>query len=147
MKKLMYVLLFAIIALFSYSLFNNAKTHVETVEAVEKLAVETDSLHTTVSVLSKSKDSALTQIEALDSTLTAKDQLIMDQKTTLTGLKRDAESLKKMGPIIIRDTVYITETRNFWGKTKKTVEKVSDADTLELEESAPALELEPDTLQ
>ena len=42
-----------------------------------------------------------------------------------------------MGPIIIHDTIYITESKNFWGKKKTTVESVSSTDTLEIEETVP----------
>jgi len=133
MKKQIYFLLFAIIALVCYTLFYNAKTHVEAVEVAEELVVKTDSLSCTVEVLHKEKDSVLTQINVLDSTLTIKDQLIYKQNAAINVLKRDTAALKKIGPIIIRDTVYVTETKNFWGKKKTSVESTTSIDTLEVE--------------
>lgn len=140
MKKLIYILLFAILALVGYSLFHSAKTHVEAVEVVEELVVQTDSLKTTVEVLHKVNDSAFTQLETLDSTLIVKDQLIVKQSSAIKSLRNDTAALKKVSTIIIRDTVYITESKNFWGKKKKSIETSTGVDTL-LEES------EQDTLQ
>jgi hypothetical protein len=133
MKKWIYLILFAIIALVSFNLFYSAKTHVEAVQVADELIVKTDSLDKKVKVLAKEKDSALKEIETLDSALVFKDQLIEDQKTSIRTLRRDTAALKKIGPIIIHDTIYITETKNFWGKKKKTIEKTSTTDTLEVE--------------
>ena len=41
--------------------------------------------------------------------------------------------VKQMGPIIIHDTIYITETKNFWGKKKTSVGQTTSVDTLEIE--------------
>lgn len=144
MKKWIYIILFAIISLVSYTLFYSAKTHVEAVQVVDDLVVKTDSLTTTVKVLHKEKDSALTKIELLDSTLTEKETLINTQNITLKILKRDTAALKKIGPIIIRDTIYITESKNFWGKKKTTTETSTSVDTLEITEPEP---LKTDTIE
>lgn len=148
MKKWIYLLLFAIIGLVCYNLFYSAKTHVEAVQVADELIVKTDSLNNTVKVLVKEKDSALKEIEILDSTLVVKDQLIEIQSTNIKTLRRDTAALKRVGPIIIHDTVYITETKNFWGRKKKTIEKVSSSDTLEVEESeSDSLFSQPDSTQ
>lgn len=141
MKKWIYLLLFAIVGLVCYTIFYNAKTHVQAVEVVEELVVKTDSLSTTVKVLHKEKDSVLTQIEVLDSTLTLKNWVIFKQSNDLNTLKKDTAALKRIGPIIIHDTVYVTETKNFWGKKKMSVESVSYTDTLKIEE------VETDTIE
>lgn len=140
MKKQIYFILFAIIALVWYTLFYNAKTHVEAVEVVEELEVKTDSLTETVTVLHKEKDSVICEKQMLDSALVVKDQLIVKQNSALTKLKKDTAALKKVSTIVIRDTVYITESKNFWGKKKKSIETSTGVDTL-LEE------FETDTLQ
>lgn len=148
MKKWIYLLLFAIIGLVCYTLFYSAKSHVEAVQVADELVVKTDSLDKTVKVLHKEKETALQQIQLLDSTLVVKDQVIDQQKNNLTTLRRDAAVLKKMGPIIIHDTVYVTETKNFWGKKKKTVETVSSTDTLDIPQTEiEPFELDSDTLQ
>lgn len=148
MKKWIYLLLFAIIGLVCFNLFHSAKTHVEAVQVADELIVKTDSLNNTVKVLAKEKDSALKEIETLDSTLLIKDQIIQVQSTSIRTLKRDTAALKRVGPIIIHDTVYITETKNFWGRKKKTIEKVSSSDTLDVEGTEPdSLFSEPDSVQ
>lgn len=148
MKKWIYLILFAIIALVCYSLFYSAKTHVEAVQVADELIVKTDSLDKTVKVLAKEKDSALKEIETLDSAMVSKDLLIEGQKTSIRALRRDTAALKRVGPIIIHDTVYITETKNFWGKKKKTIEKTSTTDTLELEEfEQDSIMAEPDSTE
>lgn len=150
MKKGIYLLLFAIIGLVCYSLFYNAKTHVQAVQVADELVVKTDSLDKTVKILHKQKDSVMQKIEVLDSVIGVKDQIIDNQESNLTTLKRDKEALRKMGPIVIHDTVYVTETKNFWGKKKKTIENVSSTDTLEIESPEPDTTIqksEPDTIK
>lgn len=140
MKKQIYILLFAIIALVCYTLFYNAKTHVQAVEVVEELEIKTDSLTETVTVLHKEKDSVICEKHMLDSALVVKDMVINKQSSAIKSLRNDTAALKKVSTIIIRDTVYITESKNFWGKKKKSIETSTGVDTL-LEE------FETDTLQ
>lgn len=135
MKKGMYFILLAIISLVCYTLFYNAKTHVEAVETTNELVTKADSLETTVKVLHKERDSAFIKIDLLDSTLVSKDSILVKQVTDLTTLKRNIVAIKKVGPIIVHDTVYITESKNFWGKKKTTIENVTSTDTLEIEET------------
>lgn len=133
MKKQIYVLLFSIIGLVCYSLFYNAKTHVKTIEVVDELVEKADSLDTKVKVLHKQKDSVLTELKVMDSTITSKDSLITLQKANIWFLKKDASVLKTVAPIIIRDTVYVTEYKNFWGKKIRSIESTSNTDTLDLD--------------
>lgn len=134
MKKWIYILLILIISSVCYSLFYNAKTHVDTVKVVDELIVKSDSLTGTVEILHKEKDSALTQIELLDSMIEKKDAIIGQQNSDLNGLKKETANLKKMGPIVIHDTVYITETKNFWGKKKTSIENSTVIDTVDVTE-------------
>lgn len=136
MKKQIYILLFAIIALVCYTLFYNAKTHVQAVEVVEELEIKTDSLTETVTVLHKEKDSVICEKHMLDSALVVKDMVINKQSSAIKSLRNDTAALKKVSTIIIRDTIYITESKNFWGKKKKSIETSTGVDTL-LEESEP----------
>jgi hypothetical protein len=135
MKKGIYFILLAIVSLVCYTLFYNAKTHVEAVETTNELVTKADSLTTTVKILHKERDSAFTKIDLLDSTLVSKDSILVKQVTDLTTLKRNIVAIKKIGPIIVHDTVYITESKNFWGKKKTTIENVTSTDTLEIEET------------
>lgn len=133
MKKLIYPLLFTIILFVCFNVFFSAKKHVDTVKEVDELVVKTDSLKEEVIVLNKVKDSVISKVESLDSTLCLKDSLITKQKYDLRTLKLDTARLKKVSTIIIRDTVYITETKNFWGRKKKTVETGSSTDSLDID--------------
>lgn len=132
MKKWIYILLVLIISLVCYSIFFNAKTHVEAVKIVDELVVKTDSLTNTVEVINQEKELALTKVELLDSLIEGKDSIISQQNSDLKTLKKESLALKKTAPIIIHDTVYITESKNFWGKKKTSIQKSSNADTLEV---------------
>lgn len=133
MKKLIYLLLIAILGLTGYSIFHSASTHVEAVKTADELTAKTDSLSGQVKTLHQERNSALTKISELDSTLTSKDEMLVKQNGVLSMLKKESVNLKKMGPIVIHDTVYVTETSNFWGRKKKSIETSSSVDTLELE--------------
>ena len=135
LKSQIYILLFSIVGFITYTIYYNAKTHVEAVEVADELVVQKDSLDKTVKVLIHTQDSVLSKIETLDSVLTSKDSVIDTQKNRIGALKRSEEELKTrvVTPIIIRDTIYITEKKNFWGRTKKSIESVSDT-TIMMEE-------------
>lgn len=133
MKGKLKFLLFGIILLVSLNLFFNAKTHVDTVESAQKLQTKSDSLTIKVVTLKKEKDSAISKIEILDSTLTVKDEVIEKQSSHLNQLKNESMRIKQVGPIIIHDTIYITESTNFWGRKKTSVEQTTTVDTLEVE--------------
>lgn len=141
MKKWIYLLLIVIIGLVCYTLFRNAKKQVETINAVDELVIKTDSLNNTnkslnktVKVIYKLKDSVLIEKNSLDSILTIKNKIINRQNINLKLLKQNPIFLQKVN-YIVHDTVYITETKNFWGKKKRTVEMTSNIDTFQMFES------------
>ena len=133
MKGKLKFLLFGIILLIGLNIFFNAKTHVDTVESVQKFKSKSDSLTEKVVTLKKEKDSAICKIEVLDSTLIVKDGVIESQSSNLNLLRKESLLIKQKGPIIIHDTIYITETKNFWGKKKTSIEQTTSIDTLEIE--------------
>jgi len=133
MKTKLKFLLFVIVLLVSLNLFFNAKTHVDTVKSAEKLKTQSDSLTKKVVTLNKEKDSVISKIDVLDSTLLVKENVIEEQSLNLNTLKKQTLMIKQMGPIIIHDTIYITETKNFWGKKKTSIEQTTSVDTLEVE--------------
>lgn len=134
MKKYIYSVLFIILLLISFNVYFSAKQHVDVVKVADELVVKSDSLTSEVKVLTKVKDSAMSRIEMLDSTILSKDSVITKQFSDIRGLKLDTAKLKKVSTIVIRDTVYITESKNFWGKKKKTVESSSSVDSVETNE-------------
>lgn len=140
MKKYIYSVLFIILLLISFNVYFSAKQHVDVVKVADELVVKSDSLTSEVKVLTKVKDSAMSRIEMLDSTILSKDSVITKQFSDIRGLKLDTAKLKKVSTIVIRDTVYITESKNFWGKKKKTVESSSSVDSVETDE--PEVEID-----
>lgn len=134
MKKYIYSVLFIILLLISFNVYFSAKQHVDVVKVADELVIKSDSLTSEVKVLTKVKDSAMSRIEMLDSTILSKDSVITKQFSDIRGLKLDTAKLKKVSTIVIRDTVYITESKNFWGKKKKTVESSSSVDSVETNE-------------
>lgn len=91
----------------------------------------------TDSILIKSKET----IVATD-IVSKKSDSIVNKKVNgvvyqINTLKQENSSLEKAISLktekIIRDTIYITEKKNFWGKTKKTVDSSQsvEIDTLE----------------
>lgn len=141
-RNQIYILLVSIITLVCYALLYNAKTHVQAVEVVDELVDVKDSLANQVIILYREKDSAVTILTTMDSTLMAKDAMLGMQRYALMLVQKKTDSLQLVGPMIIRDTVYVTESKSFWGKVKKSVEVVSDTTLLEF----PKAELEIDTI-
>jgi regulator of replication initiation timing len=101
-------------------------------------ANETDSL------LIKSKETIVTTISISrksDSVVNKKVNKIVSEiksiKQENAALKEENNSLTKAISLktekIIRDTIYITEKKNFWGKTKKTVDSSQSVETDTLE--------------
>jgi hypothetical protein len=64
-------------------------------------------------------------IKQVDSQVAEKVKVVVFQMKTLEAenkqLKTDFLKIKKVSRVV-RDTIYITEKKNFWGKTKKTID-------------------------
>lgn len=133
MKKYIYLILSAIIISVFLNVFFSAKKHVEAVKVVDELVVKSETLHNEIKSLNKVKDSVMCKMEILDSTIQHKDSLILRQNFAIKTLKSDKEKLKMVSPIYIRDTVYITESKNFWGRRKRKIESTSNVDSLQLD--------------
>ncbi len=97
---------------------------------------ETDSL------LIKSKETIVTTdsvSKKSDSIVNKKVEKVIGEiksiKQENTSLKEENSALTKAISLstekIIRDTVYITEKKNFWGKTKKTVDSSQSVETID----------------
>ena len=102
----------------------------------ESTNIQTET-HETDSILIKSKETIVTS----DSVSKESDQLVHKKVNSVVkeigSLKEENKALTKAVSLktekIIRDTIYITEKKNFWGRTKKTVDSTQsvDIDTLE----------------
>lgn len=133
MKNKIFLLLFGIILLVVVTIGFNAKKQVDSVQEIVSLETTKDSLKTKVYELKNENDSVVSIMELLDSTLVMRESLINRQWNSINFLKNETTQIKKMGPIVIRDTIYITETKNFWGKKSKSIETITNIDTLELD--------------
>jgi len=64
-------------------------------------------------------------IKQVDSQVAEKVKVVVFKMKTLEAenkqLKTDFLKIKKVSRVV-RDTIYITEKKNFWGKTKKTID-------------------------
>jgi len=64
-------------------------------------------------------------IKQVDSQVAEKVKVVVFQMKTLEAenkqLKTDFTKIKKVSRVV-RDTIYITEKKNFWGKTKRTID-------------------------
>lgn len=91
--------------------------------------------HETDSVLIKSKETIITS----DSVSKESDKLVNQKVNSvakeISTLKQENKALSLRTEKVIRDTVYITEKKNFWGKTRKTIDSTQSTevvvDTLE----------------
>lgn len=133
MKNKIFLLLFGIILLVVVTIGFNAKKQVDSVQEIVSLETTKDSLKTKVYELKNENDSVVCILGVLDSTLVMRESLINRQWNSINFLKNETTQIKKMGPIVIRDTIYITETKNFWGKKIKSIETITNIDTLELD--------------
>ena len=91
--------------------------------------------HESDSILVKSESTFVTStavFKQVDKSINKKVNKVVKQ---ITHLKAENKELSKAASIktIIRDTIYITEKKNFWGKTKKTTDSSQGVsiDTLE----------------
>lgn len=60
-------------------------------------------------------------------------QKVSDMKEEISDLKTEIKSVNmlKQKTITIRDTIYVTQKKNFWGKTKVSVDSTKNIDSTE----------------
>lgn len=126
----------------------SGKNHIEVAQESATLVEEKAALKDSVVGLACKNTESLKKLKAADSTLTAQVSLIKDQQKKIVSLDKETKSLKaapkmamalKPEIIYIHDTVFITEKKNFWGKTKKTVTSVQSIDSVFREEPIDSL--------
>lgn len=99
-------------------------------QADTKNAVETSVADSAIKKSMKLNDSSFMALQMADKTteVIVKEAIKKVDKLEKTNLslKSEVNSLKESNKltktITIRDTIYITEKKNFWGKTKKTID-------------------------
>jgi len=87
----------------------------------------------TDSVIIKSQETVVTSVKVFEQVDKSIDKKVKAVNNQIIYLKEENKILTKASPvkIIIRDTIYITEKKNFWGKTKVTKDSSQAVDTLE----------------
>lgn len=87
------------------------------------------------SIIIKSESTFVTSVRVFKQVDKAINKKVNTVTKQIDNLKIENKTLSKIPPvkIVIRDTIYITEKKNFWGKTKKTTDSSQGVtvDTLE----------------
>lgn len=91
--------------------------------------------HESDSVIIKSKETFVNSVKVFEQVDKSIDKKVNSVAKQINNLKEENKALTKISSIktIIRDTIYITEKKNFWGKTKITKDSSqgTKVDTLE----------------
>lgn len=131
-KKYLYIVLAVLIGFVGFVLYWSGKSHVDVVVAAQELKQDNAVLHQSVDSLGNTIVVYKRKYAITDSVIAEKDKTITNQKKSIFGLLADAATkvFARESVVYIHDTVYITEKKNFWGKTKRNVEKsVASIDT------------------
>jgi hypothetical protein len=129
-------LTFSIIFLVFLIIFLSGKNHVETTNKVIQLNEKTIKLTDSVVNLVDEHKSINCKLKSKDSILSKQNEVISSQNENLNQIKKQFDKVKST-PIVtqtiyIHDTVIIVEKKNFWGKTKKTIQQNSSVDSLSI---------------
>ena len=85
------------------------------------------------SILQKSIKTSDSSVKVLKMADKKTEQTIKQVAKKMEAMKLQIEVLKVMAKstrtIVLRDTIFVTEKKNFWGKTKKTVDSTSKDST------------------
>lgn len=140
-KKYLYIVLAVLIGFVGFVLYWSGKSHVEVVVAAQELQQDNTQLHQSVDSLDNTIIIYKRKYAITDSVIAEKDKTITNQKKSIFGLLADAATkvFARESVVYIHDTVYITEKKNFWGKTKRNIE-VSVAS---IDSSSKLVEQEP----
>lgn len=117
MNRVAYISLIFIVS--CQTKFDKKESHIESLP-VDSVIVKSRSLHDSSDVVLKVTDMQ-TQEKVKDMV-----NQVRGLQTTNKALTNENQSLKQSlqvtKTITIRDTIYITEKKNFWGKTKRSVD-------------------------
>lgn len=149
-KVLLPIVFFATIAVAITYIVISGKSHVEVIQKSEELVEQKAQLTDSVVSLECAKKESLKKLKEVDSALVSNKKLIEEQKQKIVSLDKETKLLK-VAPkavmaspsiVYIHDTVFITEKKNFWGKTKRTVNSVQSIDSVFNEEKVDTLSQE-----
>jgi hypothetical protein len=126
LKRSLSIVFLLIILIALASIFFNGNAHLEVSKEAEKLVENNQSLTKKINVVITENKKIQAKVEAKDSALAVKESQIVSLNFGIYKVRKDV-NLKQV--IYIHDTIYITEKKNFWGKSKKTITSVSNVDT------------------
>ena len=140
-KKYLYIVLTILIGFVGFVLYWSGKSQVEVVVAAKELQQDNTELHQSVDSLGKTIQIIHYKYKISDSLITEKDKTISNQKKSLFTMMREAATkvFARESVVYIHDTVYITETKNFWGRKKTSVAKTETS----VDSSSNLIEQEP----
>lgn len=147
------LVLCAIVAVAIYHLVVSGKQQIVEVQKSEALAQEKIKLCDSVKGLTVQKEKSLDQLKVADSLVQEQVGIINQQQYKIATLDQETRLLKKQPKeklatalkpeiIYVHDTVIITEKKNFWGKTKKTVTSTQSIDSVFSKEETDSLSVE-----
>lgn len=144
-KKYLYIVLVVLIGFVGFILYWSGKNHVEVVVAAQELKQDNTELHQSVDSLGNTIVIYKQKYAISDSIITEKDKTISSQKRSIFGMLADAANkvFTRESVVYIHDTVFITEKKNFFGRTKTSIAK----STTSIDSSSSLIEQEPILLE
>lgn len=140
-SKLIAILLVLLFSFIGFVLYWGGKNQVQVVVAAQELKQDNAELKHSVDSLDYTVRVIHHQFDQADSLIAEKDKTITNQKKSLFTLMKDAATkvFARESVVYIHDTVYITEKKSFWGKTKTSVAK----STTSIDSASNLVEQEP----
>jgi hypothetical protein len=148
-KVLLPIVFFATIVVAIGYIAVSGKNHVDAVQESAVLLEQRAQLKDSVVSLECVKKESIKKLKEADSVLTSQNELITSQQKKIVSLDKEAKAAKAQPKsvmaiepkiIYVHDTVFVTEKKNFWGRTKKTVVSVQAIDSVFSEEQVDSLE-------
>lgn len=137
-------LIFLIVFFMVISIFFIGKKQVDTTTKLIDLKSTTIELMDSVGHLHQKHTVYKNELDMKDSLIQKQESVIDLQNKDLNVMKREVSKIKSSVQtkqiVYIHDTIVITEKKNFWGKTKKTIQQSSSVDSLEFNDNTETVE-------
>ena len=140
-SKSIAILLVLLFSFIGFVLYWGGKNQVQVVVAAQELKQDNAELHHNVDSLDRTIKIIHYKYLGTDSLIAEKDKTITNQKKSLFTLMKEAATkvFARESVVYIHDTVYITEKKSFWGKTKTSIAK----STTSIDSASNLIEQEP----
>lgn len=140
-SKSIAILLIVLFGFIGFVLYWGGKNQVQVVVAAQELKQDNAELKHSVDSLDYTVKVIHHKFTKADSLMAEKDKTITNQKKSLFSLMKEAATkvFARESVVYIHDTVYITEKKSFWGKTKTSIAK----STTSIDSASNLVEQEP----